>query len=770
MISRRGFVASAAAVATATGMPESPAAASRGERRASARVERLLGAMTLEDKIAQLNLPVVIPGEPGSSPVATPADQDRYARGGFEHVDLVLGPGGGFFGLVNESLFGSFDPEHPKSPKEQAERHNALQRLALGTRNQIPMLQISEGTHGSIGPGSTIFPEGLGLGATWSPELVGRVYGVVGVEARAVGIHAVSTITAELNRDPRYGRAVWSFSEDPYLVSRYVETLVPAAQADLRTGVVVSLCTFPAESPNVGGLEGSSIELGERELRNIHLPPWQAGFAAGALMTEASEQTIDGIPVHGSPKYLTGVLRDELGFQGVVIANGFANMLTDRIAATPARAGVLALAAGVDIGLAWHEAFLTGLAEAVHSGTISEALVDRAVRRVLTLKERLGLFENPYADPARAQAVVNRPEHRKVALQAAQESMTLLRNEGGLLPLKPKTRIAVIGPNADDARNLLGEYSAWPTFHAVPTILDRLKATGHPIAYARGCETTGTDRSGIAAAVTVAKAADVAIVVLGEELKGGYFNPGRTNGELADIATLDLTGVQQELLEAVHLTGTPVVLVLVNGRPLSVTWAAEHVPAILEAWLPGEQGAQAVADVLTGIVDPSGRLPITVPRSVGQLPMYYNVKSARAEAGKYVDIPAGPLYPFGHGLSYTSFAISNVRLSAGKISRNGRTEVRAEVRNTGRRTGTAVVQLYVTDDESSVAVPEIQLRGFTKISLAAGATATVTIPLRAEDLALVDPAMRRVVEPGTFTLRVGTSATSLPHTLALEVI
>ncbi|MFK4087314.1 glycoside hydrolase family 3 C-terminal domain-containing protein [Kribbella sp. NPDC020789] len=766
MIGRRSFVAGAAAAAA--GLRESPAAANWGEgdaTRASARVERLLSAMSLADKIAQLNLPVVIPGEPGSTPTATPADQDHYARGGFPHKSLVLGPGGGFFGLVNESLFGSIDVDHPKTPAEQAERHNALQKLALAGKHGIPLLQISEGTHGSIGPGSTIFPEGLGLGAMWSPELAGRVYGVVGAEARAVGIHAISTITAELNRDPRYGRAIWSFSEDPYLVSRYVEALVPAAQTDLRTGAVVSLCTFPAESPSVGGLEGSSIELGERELRNIHLPPWKAGFDAGSLMTEASEQTIDGVPVHGSPKYLTGILRQELGFRGVVIANGFATLLTDRVAATPAKAGALALGAGIDISLAWHDAFLTGLA-----GAVSEALVDRAVRRVLTLKERLGLFENPYADPARAQAIVNQPTHRKIALQAAHESMTLLRNEGGLLPLKPKARLAVIGPNADDARNLLGEYSAWPTFHAVPSILERLKATGHPVSYAKGCTITDTDRSGFDAAVKAATEADVAIVVLGEELKGGYFNPGRTNGELADIASLDLTGVQQELLEAIHRTGTPVVLVLVNGRPLSVTWAAEHVPAILEAWLPGEQGAQAVADVLTGVVDPGGRLPITVPRSVGQLPMYYNVKGARANADEYVGLPSTPLYPFGHGLSYTTFAISNVRLRENRIGRTGQTEIGAEIRNTGKRAGTAVLQLYVTDDEASVAVPEIQLRGFAKLHLAPGASVSVTIPLRADDLALIDANLERVVEPGTFTLRLGTSATALPHTLRLTVI
>ncbi|MFF0343602.1 glycoside hydrolase family 3 C-terminal domain-containing protein [Kribbella sp. NPDC004875] len=768
-LSRRGFVATAAgavaAVSGATSAAAAPTKVAPLPPETRRRIDALIAAMSVGDKIAQLNVPVVVPGDAGTTPIATAADQDHYISGGWVHNGLTLGPGGGFFGLVNESLFGSIPLEHPKTPRRQAERHNELQRLAQATRLKIPVLQISEGTHGSIGPGATIFPEGLGLGATWNPDLVGRVYGAVGAEARAVGIHAISTVTAELNRDPRYGRSIWSFGEDPYLVARYVEALVPAAQADLRTGPVVSLCTFPAESPNVGGLEGSSIELGERELRLIHLPPWRAGFAAGSLMTEASEQVIDGMPVHGSPKYLTALLRDELGFGGVVIGIGFGGLIRDRLAATPARAGALALRAGVDISLGWDDAYLDGLQE----GRVD--LLDRAVRRVLTLKYRLGLFDQPYADPDRAEAIVNQPSHRRLALQAARESMVLLRNERNLLPLGPGVRrLAVIGQNADDARNLLGDYSAWPALHDVPTILNRLKATGRQVTYAHGAATTGTDRSGFAAAVAAAKDADVAIVVLGEETKGGYLNPGRTNGELADVASLDLSGVQQELLEAVHATGTPVVLVLVNGRPLSVRWAAENVPAILEAWLPGEQGGQAVVDVLTGVVDPGGRLPITVPRSVGQLPIYYNVKGSRAAADDYVDLPSTPLYPFGHGLSYTTFAVSNVRLSRDRIGRNGSTEVRAEIRNSGQRAGTAVLQLYATDDEASVAVPALQLRGLAKVSLEPGAAATVVIPLAAANLALVDADNRTVVEPGAFTLHVGTSAAVLPHKLQLTVM
>ncbi|MEU0095042.1 glycoside hydrolase family 3 C-terminal domain-containing protein [Kribbella sp. NPDC006257] len=671
-------------------------------------------------------------------------------------------------------MFGSFPLPDAKTPREQAVRHNALQKIAAGTELGIPLLQISEGTHGSVGPGSTVFPEGLGLGASWNPALIGKVFDVVGTEARAVGIHTVSTVMAELTRDPRYGRAIWSFSEDPWLTTQYVVALVAGLQGDdLRAddAVIASLCTFPVESPNTGGLEGAPIELGERELRAIHLPPWRAGFAAGALMTEASEQVIDGISVHGSPAYLTGLLREELGFAGAVIGIGFDGMLQDRIAADDIEAGALALKAGLDISLGWRDAYLQSLKTALDRGLVSERLLDRAVTRVLALKQVLGLFDHPYVDAERAQRVVNQPVHRAIAAQVARESMVLLRNEGGLLPIKPGVRrIAVIGPNADDAENLLGDYAASPQLHDVPSILAGIKAVAgsRSISYAKGCEVTGEDRSGFAAAVAAAKQAELAIVVLGEQTKGGYLG-ARTNGELADVSSLDLSGVQQELLEAVSATGTPVVLVLVNGRALSVRWAAEHVPAILEAWLPGEQGGHAVADVLFGVSEPGGRLPVTFPRSVGQLPMYYNQKGSRYHSEGYVDGPASPLYPFGYGLSYTTFSLGKPRLTAARISRSGQTEVEVEVTNTGKRAGSEVVQLYVTDLAASVVLPEIQLKGAQKVALEPGARITVRLVVRAEDLALVDAAGTLVVEPGDFDLHVGTSSTAFAATLRLTV-
>ncbi|MFF3990193.1 glycoside hydrolase family 3 C-terminal domain-containing protein [Streptomyces sp. NPDC001797] len=780
--------AAAARVAGAARAPRATADRPRTGGSASRRVEALLARMTTADKIAQLNIPVCLPqvllGD-STNPTGTAEHREAYVRGrtvvGTGTGQLRLGPGGGFFGLVNQTLSGSVEVPHPLPPREQAEQHNRLQRLARGTPLGVPLLQISEGTHGSLGPGATIFPEGLALGATFDPGLIGQVYAAVAREARAVGIHALSTVTAELNRDPRYGRGVWAFSEDQYLTAAMIGAVVPAMQGagnDLRSdeSVVTSLVTFPMESPDVGGLETSSIEIGERAFRQTHLEPWRAGFAeAGALMTEASEQTIDGLAVHGSPKYLTGLLRDELRFDGVVIGNDLRGLVREHVAGTAQEAAGLGLRAGVDVSLAWDEIYLDQLAAAVREGRVDEALLDRAVRRVLTLKERLGLFENPYVDADRAERVVNCAPHRALALRAARESMVLLKNEGGLLPLAADRvrTVALIGPNADDGLNLLGEYNAYPALHETPSVreaLTRLLGDRVQVRYARGCDVTGADTSGFAAARAAAENADVAVVVVGEQTKGGYLSPDRTDGELKDIASLALTGVQQQLLEEVHATGTPTVAVVVTGRALALPWATAHLPALLIAWLPGEAGGRAVAETLFGRTEPTGRLPVTFPRDVGQLPLTYDQKPARADAGDYVDMPSTPLHAFGSGRGYTTFRHSGIRLDDTHISRDGRTRLHVDITNTGERDGTEVVQLYVTDDLATVSLPRIRLRGVAKRRVAAGERVTVTFPVTAaRDLTLVDERLRTVVEPGTFTLSVGSASDRLHQRISLTV-
>jgi beta-glucosidase len=398
----------------------------------------------------------------------------------------------------------------------------------------------------------------------------------------------------------------------------------------------------------------------------------------------------------------------------------------------------------------------------VKDGIVPIELVDRSVRRVLALKFKLGLFDNPFVDPKRAAQVVNCKEHREVVLQAAREAIVLLKNDKGLLPLGTKfKRIAVIGPNADESDNLLGDYCANPAQHRIPSILSAIRSTAPSdvfVSYARGCGILGDDRSGFAEAVRAAQSAHVAIVVVGEQTKGGFLGVGTTNGEARDIASLDLTGPQQALVEAVHATGTPTVVVLINGRPLSIRWVARHVPAILEGWLPGERGGEAVAEVLFGKINPSGRLPITIPRHVGQLPVYYYQKHARANAAAYVDMPASPLFEFGFGLSYTEFRYSNLRISPKQIRPNGVVEVRVDVSNVGSLEGQEVVQLYMMDVISSVSLPAKQLRGFLKITLAAGETKTVKMMLDYRDLALVNAKYKTVVEPGEFEVMVGSSS------------
>ncbi len=715
-LSRRGLLGSAALAGAGVAgarvaVVAEPASASEPDRASAPwseprdpQVEALLARMTLAEKIGQLNIPQVLPQAliPPTSPTGRLENQRRFAAGTWVSY---LGPGGGLFGLLNQTVFGLFPVAHPRTPRQQAE------------------------------------------------------------------------LTNSLNRDPRFGRVCEYFGEDSYHVGRIISGLVRGVQGgevSRSDRTAASLCHFPAQTPNVGGLEGSSVEIGERLLRQTHLPPWQVGFSdEGALMTLACQATIDGIPTHASRFLLTGILRGEMHFSGVVISEGggFQTIVTDGLAATQKQAGALAIRAGVDVGITWEPAYLDQLVASVHDGSVSVELVDRAVRRVLLLKKRLGLFKNAIVDPAIAERTVHSAEHQALALAAARESLVLLKNDGGLLPLAAGKRIAVIGPNADNSSNLLGDYNPWPPFAPIPTILDAIRThapTGTTVTYAPGCAVLGDDRSGFDAARAAARAADVAVLVLGEKPKS-FLQVGSTDGEAADIADLDLTGVQNDLVTAITATGTPVVVVLVNGRALSVNQLATTVPSILEAFLPGEFGGQAVAEVLFGAVNPSGRLPVTVPRSVGQLPMYYGQKRMRAQSSGYIDLPGTPLYEFGFGLSYTTFDYRNLRLSSPRIRRGESLDVTVDVRNTGARAGATVVQLYLVDVLASVSLPARMLRGFGKVSLSPGQTETVRMTLGTRELALVDQQMHTVVEPGSFEVHVGSSSANTPLSATFEV-
>ena len=638
-------------------------------------------------------------------------------------------------------------------------------------------------------PGATVFPEGLAIGSTFDMPLVRSIYAAAAEEARAVGIHALSTLVLEPDRDPRLGRNEEAYTEDPYLYSRIAGNIVRGAQGsniDAPDRVIALMTDFPTQSEPASGLERGAIELSERSLRENFLPPWIAAFKAGALGVMAAYPEIDDVPAHASPKWLTRVLRQELGFKGFVVSEGggFGTLIYEDIVPTQKEAGALALRAGVDVNITYEPAYMGPLIENVEEGHVPVALVDRAVKRVLEQKFRLGLFEHPYADPARAARVVHSKKHQQLALQAAREGIVLLRNENNLLPLdKSLKSIAVIGPNADSAANLFGDYAPSVVPQPVKTILDAIKAEAPPatrVLYAKGCAVNDDDKSGIPAAVEAARSAGVAIVVLGEQARregAEDLAPRPTDGEGYDMASLDLTGVQEDLVRAVAATGTPTALELVNGRPLSIRWEAAHIPAIVEAWEPGERGAEAVADVLFGGVNPSGRLAITLPRSVGQLPAYYNYKPSKAywigegwtrERG-YVNLPGTPLYPFGYGLGYTQFRYSDLHIEPAEIFPGGNARVSLDVSNVGRRAGIETVQLYVHERFAPVSTPVKQLRGFERVALAAGERKTVAFTLSPSDLRLLDRDMRWRVAPGTFDIMIGKSSAEILLRGALQV-
>ena len=752
----------------------------------SIRVEDLLARMTLEEKIGQMNMPCVYLKALGG--VSSEEDRvldertittkiancRRFAAGGmFEGV----GPGGGFFTLANTVLY--------RGTRQQAEFFNELQRIALASRLKIPLLQTEEGTHGLMATGATVFPEGPSLGSTWNLDLIERVYSAAAREARSVGIHQLYTLVVEPIRDPRLGRNQEGYSEDPYLVSRIAERIVPALQRnDLAASdaVVAGLCHYPGQSQPTGGLERGAMDVSERTLREIFLPSWEAGVRrAGALGAMVTYPSINGVPAHASAKLLTGILREEFGFRGLALGEGggINTIFEENVAETEKIAGEMALQAGVDVGISLEAGFMKSLADGVREGRVPISSIDRAVRRILELKFNLGLFEKQMIDVERAVATVHSAEHRKLALEAARESIVLLKNERNTLPLRRNLKsIAVIGPNADNGRNQLGDYSARLVTQPIVTVLAGVRdvaETGVRVRYAKGASVVGEDRSGIAEAVRIASESEVAVVVVGENER--FAREGGTNGEDRDVASLDLSGVQEDLVKAVAATGTPTVVVLVNGRPLSTRWIAANIPAVVEAWLPGEEGGTAVAEVLFGLNNPSGRLPVTIPRHVGQLPLFYNSGPSRLSIKNngtldwrsYVDLPGSPLYPFGHGLSYTTFRYSGLNIEPKIIGTGGTVRVSAEIANTGSRPGAEVVQLYLRDNVASVTRPLRELKGFQKLLLSPGEHRKVTFELTPEELSLYNRNMERVVEPGAFTVMLGRSSQDLPLEGRFEV-
>jgi len=727
------------------------------------RIDDLISRMTLEEKIGQLNMPCVYEDMLGNTIEEKTEGCRNFVEGKlFEGV----GPCGGFFTLANTIL--------PEGPAQQVAYFNELQRLAIEkTRLGIPLIQFEEGTHGLMCSGSTIFPEGLTLGSTWNMDLIRQIYTTAAREARAVGIDALFTLVIEPNRDPRLGRNQEGYGEDPYFCSCMARTIVGAVQGyDISRDdkVIAGLCHYPGQSQPVSGLERGAMEISQRTLREVFLPPWEAGVKeAGALGVMATYPDIDGIPTHNNPEILTGILRGELGFRGLVLSEGggvqtnIYNGITDN----EKDAGVRAANAGMDVSISFHQGYLNEMIESVKEGKISMATIDRSVRRILRIKFLLGLFDNPYADPAKAVERSHTRENQELTLQAAREGIVLLKNEKNLLPLPKKlSSIAVIGPNADDQQNQLGDYTANTVLQDITTILDGIShklSVGVKINYVKGCQVKGDELLEIDKAVAAARKSAVAIVVLGEN---AWHNPAQpaTDGEGYDVATLELTGHQLELVQKVYATGTPTVVILINGRPLAIPWLKDNIPAIIEAWLPGEKGGDAVADILFGDFNPCGKLTITIPRHAGQFPYYYNYKPSKQYwldegwGDSYADLDPKPLYEFGYGLSYTRFEYCNLQVIPQTTGINGTVTVSAEIKNVGDKAGAETVQLYIRDRISSVVTPVKRLRGFEKIYLEPGQTGKVTFVLTSRDLQLLDKNLDWQVEPGDFDVMVGASS------------
>ena len=732
------------------------------------RAELLTAEMTLDEKIGQLQSPYgwEMYERRGDSVLLT----DTFRR--------AVGEGrvGMLWGTFRADPWTRKDLETGLTPRMAARLANAMQRYAVEhSRLGIPLFLAEEAPHGHMAIGATVFPTALGQASTWNPELIERMGETVAAEIRLQGGHICYGPVLDIVRDPRWSRVEESYGEDCFLTARMGGAFVRGTgSADLSAPrhALSTLKHFIAYGASEGGQNGGANLVGERELRETYLPPFRAAIDAGARSVMTAYNSVDGVPCTCNRHTLTDILRGEWGFGGFVVSDlvsieGLYE--THGVAADIADAAVQALRAGVDVDLRG-AAFAT-LKESVGAGVVSEREIDCAVRRVLALKFEMGLFENPYVDEEAA-AEVGCVENSDLALEAARQSVTLLENRNGTLPLDAAAlrRVAVVGPNADHIYNQLGDYTARQT--AANTVRDGLeRALGRGrVEYVRGCAVRDADVSGIPAAVAAARRADVVVAVVGgssaRDFGTEFLETGAakaTNdavrdmecGEGNDRATLSLMGAQQQLLEALKATGKPLVVVYIAGRPLDMNWAAEETDALLAAWYPGQRGGDAVADVLLGRVNPAGRLPVSVPRSVGQIPVYYNKK--RPANHDYTDFTAQPLYPFGYGLSYSAFEYSDLRAER---SADG-FGVSCTVRNTSDRTGDEVVQLYVTDPVASTVRPLRQLCGFSRVTVPAGESRTLRFEVGEEALSLIDAAGRRVVEPGDFELAVGASSSDL---------
>jgi beta-glucosidase len=745
------------------------------------RVEDLLARMTLEEKLAQIES---VWENKGFVRETQPFVVD--AKGVFlpDAAKITLKNGIGQVSRPSENPGGN------GGPREMAELTNAIQKwVKENTRLGIPVMFHEECLHGHAASKGTVFPAAIGLASTWDEGLIHDVFTSVASEVRARGAQECLAPVLDLARDPRWGRTEETYGEDPYLVTHIGLAAIHGFQGDGqwidKVHVMATAKHFAVHGQPEGGTNVGPGNYSERVIREYFLKPFEAAVKEGRVQTlMASYNEIDGIPAHSNKHLLDDILRHEWGFDGLVVSDYFGIdelIRVHHVVATQNAAAKLSLESGVDIELPFASAY-PSLLEQVKEGKVSEALIDRAAGRVLRAKFVAGLFEDAMVDPAYAEKITNSTEHQQLALKAAHESVILLKNQNNLLPLdKAKyKRIAVIGPNAGELH--LGGYSNKPG-HGV-SILQGIKdklGSGNEVLYSEGCKITESlpdwdadkvalgdpvlNAKRIADAVSVAKKADVVILVLGENEQTS--REAWAKSHLGDRLSLDLLGNQDELARQIVATGKPSVALLLHGRPNSINYIAENVPAILDGWYLGQEGGAAAADVLFGDYNPGGKLPITVPRSVGQLPDYYYQKPS-AKRG-FVDGSVLPLFPFGWGLSYTTFKYSNLRLAQDAIGPEGQTKVSVDVTNTGAIRGDEVAQLYIHQSVSSVTRAVKELRGFHRVSLNPGETKTVDFTLGPNELSYLNRDMKRVVEPGTFEVMAGGNSVDL-ITTTLNVV
>jgi beta-glucosidase len=687
------------------------------------RVEELLARMTLEEKLGQLTQYVT--------------DQKEW-------------PAGLASGLPGSILHGG-----------GAADVNSIQRTIMAnSRLKIPLLMGHDVIHGY----RTIFPIPLAIASSWDPQMAALAARVGAREARAAGIRWTFAPMVDIARDARWGRMAEGSGEDPVLGAAMAAAYVRGYQGtNVNAPDALLACAkhFAAYGAAESGRDYAPAEMSQATMREVYLPPFRAAVEAGVGTLMSAFQTINGVPATANQHLLGDILRGEWKFRGFVVSDwdAVAELIHHGVASSKPEAARKAITAGVDLDM-WDDSYRT-LADEVRAGRLAESVVDTAVRRVLRAKFLVGLFDDPFTSELTSKAVTLTPEHRNIARRVAQKSIVLLRNEGNLLPL-PKTRkLLVVGPLADAKADMLGPWASQGKPEETISVLDGIRAALPPDAalqHVRGAGIVdGTDEDR-AAAVEQARSADVIIAVLGEERD--------MSGEAASRTSLDLPGRQQSLLEALVATGKPVVLVVMSGRPLAISWAASHVPAILQAWFLGTEGGNAIGDVLFGAVNPSGKLPVTVPRATGQVPIYYaqlpTGRPATAEdkyTSKFLDVPIGPLYPFGFGLSYTKFEYSDLKISATVMPKDGRITVSAIIRNRGERAGEEIVQLYVRDPVASVSRPVRELKAFRRIGLEAGEMKRVEFTITRLDLQfwLSD---RWVVEPGQFHVWIASDSSS----------